>query len=1098
MERIFGFDIGTTSIGWAVINHDRGREEGRILGMGVRIFPEARDPDGTPLNQTRRQKRLVRRQLRRRRQRRKALNELLAGAGLLPPFSRGKRVNGKYEKSAWEEAMTSEPLALRAKGLADRLEHYELGRALYHLAQRRHFKGRDIEESDKPEEEALDEKAAKSAREQMVGALKASGQTLGQMLAERSPRLGDRTNRISIPRGEIPAHRTRGVHALRSNVEDEFEKLAKAQEEHHPVLTEIRDGLRETIFSQKPVFWRKNTLGQCRFVPGEPLCPKGSWLSQQRRMLEKLNNLAIAGGNMRPLDDEERAAILGKLQTQASMSWAGVRAALRPIYKARGEPGEEKTLRFNLELGGESKLIGNAVEAKLADIFDTKWEDHPHKQAIRDCVQERLWKADYGEIGEQRVVILPAGERAARRAAASTSFIRDFGVAPDDAGALRELKLPAGWEPYSTKALREFLPHLQAGVRFGALVSGPEWAEWRAQTFPDRGQPTGEILDRLPSPANMEEQKRLAAIRNPTVARTQNELRKVVNNLIGAYGKPDLIRVELAREVGKSKRQREDDQKRNRANEKQRKTAADNLRANGIEPSRRDIEKWALWKESQERCPYSGDQIGFDALFRTGDYEVEHIWPRSSSFDSSFANLTLCRRDLNIAKAKRTPFAAFGTTPDWEVMRDRVWKWVKDKHFPIGKAKRFCRTEPLDDEFKQRQLNDTGYAARETLAFLKRLWPDVGPEAPVTVEAVTGRVTAQLRRLWELNNILSDDGEKTRADHRHHAIDALVVACTHQGLTKRLSDHWQLKDEDARGERPQLPTPWIGIRAEAERMRDSGEIKISHRVRKKVSGPLHGEMPFGNTGDEEVKNGTSFGVFVKKMPVEKLSLATLKIDHVSQTTRTEKFVVRDKAVREALASHLSNAGGDPKKAYPPWPRLTANGSEIRKVRVLSLQQKNLMASVAMQANDGSEREPSGFADLGNNHHISIYRLADGSADFEIVSLYEASRRLAKREPVICRKGQDGAEFVMSFASGEAIEFLNGDKKGIWIVQGAWSNGQVVLTRDHDARPTSKKEAARLGMDGPREEYRPKVFTLLSDNVRKVSVDPIGRVRPAND
>lgn len=95
MQRIFGLDIGTTSIGFAVIDHDRDRSTGRILRLGARIFPEARDEKGTPLNQQRRQKRLVRRQLRRRRLRRKALNELLAAYGLLPPFG----------TSAWAEVM---------------------------------------------------------------------------------------------------------------------------------------------------------------------------------------------------------------------------------------------------------------------------------------------------------------------------------------------------------------------------------------------------------------------------------------------------------------------------------------------------------------------------------------------------------------------------------------------------------------------------------------------------------------------------------------------------------------------------------------------------------------------------------------------------------------------------------------------------------------------------------------------------------------------------------------------------------------------------------------------------------------------------------
>lgn len=106
---IFGFDIGTTSIGWAVINRGTGDEDGCIAGLGVRIFPEARDPKGVPLNQTRRMKRLARRQTRRRRDRRRALNVALAEAGLLPPFGTG----------AWPKAMTDDPWLLRKRAVPD-------------------------------------------------------------------------------------------------------------------------------------------------------------------------------------------------------------------------------------------------------------------------------------------------------------------------------------------------------------------------------------------------------------------------------------------------------------------------------------------------------------------------------------------------------------------------------------------------------------------------------------------------------------------------------------------------------------------------------------------------------------------------------------------------------------------------------------------------------------------------------------------------------------------------------------------------------------------------------------------------------------------
>jgi CRISPR-associated endonuclease Csn1 len=1095
MARIWGLDIGSTSIGWAVINYNSAQGIGEILrqGIGCRIFPETRDPDGTPLNQNRRQKRMARRQLRRRRNRRRALNECLAEANLLPPFYSHPARGKNEEANAWHIVMRSDPIELRRRGLDEKLDPYELGRALYHLAQRRHFKGRDLEEdedglngetiaqgkgkkeknrrAENDSEQSADELVAKASRDSTLAILRTSGQTLGQFLYTKAA-----------------DGRQRGVHANRSVVLDEFDRLCDTQAAYHIVLRDpaFRERLKDVIFTQRPVFWRKNTLGECRFMPGEDLCPKGSWLSQQRRMLEKVNNLALVGGNARPLDAEERAAILAKLQTQASMSWGAVRTTLKPLYKARGEAGAERSLKFNLELDEGGTLLGNPLETKLAGFFGDQWTHHPHRQDIRDAIHKRLWTADYGEVGKQRVVILPQQERKQRRAEVAQSFITDFGVTTEQAAALRELKLPTGWEPFSTAALQHFMPHLEKGVRFGALVNGPEWQKWREETFPNRIQPTGEILDRLPSPTKKypEEMKRIASLRNPTVVRVQNELRKVVNNLLAVYGKPDLIRVELAREVGKSKREREEMQAGQRRQEKRRRDAATDLRSKGIEPSRSDIEKWMLWKECGEFDPYSGRPICFDDLFGKNEFDVEHIWPRAKCFDDSYANKTLCLKALNARKTNRTPFEAFGNDPDeWPRMKDRVWSLVKDGKMTRGKAKRFCREEPLDNDFATRQLNDTSFAARQAVTFLKRLWPDVGVEAPVTVQVVTGRVTAQLRRLWGLNNILSTDGEKTRADHRHHAVDALVAACTDPGITQRLSRYWQAKD-DPSALPPKLDAPWPTIREDAERA--VAGIVVSHRVRKKVSGPLHDEMPWGYTGRDVVKDGKTFGIYVRRMPIEKLALETLKINNVEDTSRNAKFVVRDEAARRALLTHLEAAGVPSAKAYPPYPCITPDGPEIRKVRVVTVQQKTLMAPVSKvgDRSAGRERQPLGFADPANNHHIAIYKLPNGKADYEVVSLFEASNRLTKREPIVRRKRDDGAAFIMSLAPGDTVEFPDGDKKGYWIVQGAWANGQVVLERANDAAHATTT--------------RPAPTALLKANVRKTSVDPIGRVRPASD
>jgi CRISPR-associated endonuclease Csn1 len=1034
VERIFGFDIGTTSIGFAAIDFDKDRSRGRILRLGVRIFPEARDPDGTPLNQTRRAKRMARRQLRRRKQRRRTVNELLAAAGLLPPF-------GSEE---WRELMAKDPYELRDCGLSEALTPHELGRALYHLGKRRHFKGRDIEETDQKDADSPDEKAAATNRDATLAALKASGGTLGQWLARR-------------PNGE----RKRGYHATREVVREEFDKLWTAQAAYHPVLSNdvLRGQVADAMFAQRPVFWRKSTLGHCRFEPGAPLCLKASWLSQQRRMLEKLNNLALAGGNVRPLDPEERAAILARLQTQASMSWGGVREVLKPLYKARDE--SSRNLKFNLEVGGEPKLLGNAVEQKLAAIFGDAWGSHAHKDGLRREIAQRLWDADYGHLGKQRVVILPADERARRRAKMRDDLIADFDVTSTQAQALSDMKLPTGWEPYSSAALEKVLPELEQGVRFGALVNGPEWENWRDNAFPNRDRPTGEFHDRLPSPRNSDEARRIAQLRNPTVVRAQNELRKVVNNLIDMFGKPDLIRVELARDVGKSKREREEIKSALRKQERRRKEAEKDLQSKGIAiPSRADIEKWLLWKESQEQCPYTGDHIGFDDLFRTNRYQVEHIWPRSKSLDDSFRNKTLCRTDVNVAKGNRTPFEHFEHQAEtWNQIKLRLDKLMGKDGMPPGKVKRFL-AETLPDDFAARQLNDTGYAARQAKDMVKRLWPDVGVDAPVSVQAVNGRVTAQLRKRWGLNNILSDDGEKTRADHRHHAIDAVTVACAHGGYAQRLAAYFK---EESEGRTPHLAEPWPTIRADAASA--VSEIIVSHRVRKKVSGPLHKETTYGDTGRNDAKTG-AYRLFVTRKRLEAMTKAEV-------FSEDPEVGIVDPQIRKDVQEWVRNHGGDPKKAFETYPQVNGNSQEIRKARLTTKQQPTLMA-----------RASTGYADLGANHHISIYRRVDGKIGYEVVSLFEATRRLARRQPVVQRNSTDGSAFLMSLAAGETIQFETGSMKGLWIVQGVWASGQVVLCASNDAANATIT--------------RPMPNSIITGNARKVAVDPIGRVRPSGD
>jgi hypothetical protein len=819
--RIWGIDLGTTSIGFAVVDHDPIHSTGNIHRLGVRIFPEGvTEEKKEPRNKQRRTKRLMRRGIRRRKLRRRLLNEALAASGLLP----------RYGTAEWNTVAALDPYALRRDGLTRALLPHELGRALYHLAKRRGFAGRATEEKKiDPDEMAATEDAQRLAAEK-------ADRTLGAFLAEQPKK--------------------RGRHHTRDMVRDEFDRLWTAQKPHHAVLSEpqFEARIRNLVFFQRPTFWRLKTLSKCQFCPDDAPEPKGSWAGQQFLVLEQLTKLRTAGANSRPLSPEEFKILLEQAHRQRTISWGGVRKALKKHWRERDE---DEFQRFNMEVSGaETGIKGHAVEYELRKIFGDAWDSHPKRDEIRRELHQHLWTADYLQVGNSRVEI--------RR--------------EDDARLKRR-----------------------------------EAREWMKQN-------------------------------------------------------------------------------------------------------------WTLTK-------------------------------------------TLCRTDINILKGNRTPHQVWGNDAEaWH----RLKQTISECKLPEYKVRRFMKAdiagadgidEAGTDTFSERQLADTGWAAREARDFLKRLWPDDGRIVPV--ETVNGRITAQLRHQWGLNAILNPDGEtKTRADHRHHAVDALAVALTSRSFVKRLSDWHKQRETGTRP--PEFREPWAKFFEQAKSK--TAEIVVSHKTRRKVSGALHAETIVGDTGLQEKTKSGEYRQFVTKKAVERLS-------------KSEIQGIRDPVVRGIVFRHVAERGGDPKKAFPPYPRLPgsngADGPEIKKARLLIKQQLGLMVHAG-----------TGYADAAANHHIAAYRKFDGSIASEIVSLHEAARRISARKPIVNRNGHHDAKFVMSLAPGDVIEFpKDHDHAGMRVVTSVWSSGVVVTEAINDAEG---------------HPWRPSIGSIVSAGAQKVSVDPIGRIRPARD
>ena len=177
------------------------------------------------------------------------------------------------------------------------------------------------------------------------------------------------------------------------------------------------------------------------------------------------------------------------------------------------------------------------------------------------------------------------------------------------------------------------------------LEGGRGMTEVLEELYPSREYLLGDNRDELPS-----HHRAMPDARNPVVIRCLNETRKVVNNLIREYGKPDYIRIEMARDIKLAGKKKATALKKNRERATARKKAKKCLQENGLPVNDWNVQKHMLWEESNHRCLYSGDQICSDDLFRHGKYQIEHIMPRARSRDDSFNNLLLCREDLNRRK----------------------------------------------------------------------------------------------------------------------------------------------------------------------------------------------------------------------------------------------------------------------------------------------------------------------------------------------------------------------------------------------------------------------------------------------------------------
>ncbi|WP_419176462.1 type II CRISPR RNA-guided endonuclease Cas9 [Desulfosediminicola sp.] len=1030
-KKIIGLDLGTNSIGWAVLGADEEGAPKNIIGLGSRIFTKAvEDKTPTPKNVQRRNARLNRRVVQRRSRRKKRMMNYLLKLDLLP-----QELRNSHQPEVILNTL-GDPYQLRAKALDSQLEKHELGRVLLHLVQRRGFLsnkktllGDMVDDPDVLEilqeaeasgdidaNETADETAFKEDIRLLKSRITSSGaRTLGEYLS-------------GFPRSLVKRNRLADGGHLRTDRQmylDEFKLITAKQQQFYAALSdEVIEQLESIIFYQRPLKLNPTRVGKCSLEKKLPRTMRARLEVQRFRYLQDTNNLEYFERHSERwcrLSAEQRQRLITALEAKPSMTYAAIRKLLKL----------EKSCEFNLE-ASKKKLTGNITAYKIRTILNEwdKMSSDEHQDLVEDLLTIR------------------------KKSVLKKRLINHWQFPPKQAVALCLLEFEAGHASHSLKAIRKLLPFLRKGQIYSEARVNAGY-RYQLKDVPP--------LSRLPLPPD---------IPNPIVRRALHELRRVVNAIIAKYGKPDAIRIEMARDLEMNTtryknfitQQKANEKINEEASKKYRETCSQNPHLALPEtPSRADKLKYRLWKEQNGFCAYSLRPINMSTLF-SANIEIDHILPYSLSLDNSYINKVVCYAEENRLKGQRTPIDAFGGSKRWEQITQALGTL---KNAPSIKKSNFFKTEVdlQERDFINNQLNDTRYIARESQDYVASLGCDVSVSKGVT--------TAMFRKMWQLNSILSTGDSKQRDDHRHHAIDAAVVACVDRALYVTLVK--LIKDKEREREefdvnRIHLDPPWFTLRNDlSQKVR---QIIVSYAPQRKLSGPLHEDTGAGFV--------PSVGTVYRK-----------NLNGDFKVSNANSIV--DPEVRKIILTHLKSYGNNSKNAFSEDITVFHKDGKTPIKRVRVVQAKALRGDPRKDKYGVKDKSGRVFKYMayGNSHHVEIVQeRTSGEYSGKIITNMEAHHRIKGiAQPVSPIINIDHGEkfcYVGSLHINDTVSLAVEGVRSFFVVQ---KLGQ--LNQGKQPRPTLRPHTAATGSNYAVTESVKSLMTKYE--MRLHSVNAIGEI-----
>ncbi len=806
MKKVLGLDLGVTSIGWALISENDNEVDNKILGIGCRIIPysSTEDNDFTKgSGESKCQKRTIHRTQRkmfdRYQLRRTDLVSKLRELKMLP--------------SATLFTLDSIGLySLRDKALQEKLSLEEIGRIFFHLNQKRGYKhARSDESEDKKETQYVLEV---NSRYDELRELK---MTVGQLFYQ-----GLKSDRH---------YRIKNKVYPRKAYEEEFDKIWVKQKEFYPetLTDEVYQAIRnEIIFYQRKLKSCKHLINICEFegkfyrntegkeiFSGPRVAPKTSPLFQITKIWESINNIKLKNrrGIEYIISPAQKEQLFKFLDNNKTMTSTDLRKQLG-IEVSEGYSGGQM-----LSKG----IQGNTTKFALKKAFEgVEFSENLFDFNVKKETYEKVDILSGEIISRERITASFENQNLYKlwhiayslkeKAEIAAALKNQFGIENEEVtNAIYKLDfVKPGFGNKSSRAMRKILPYLEQGFNYADACV---WAGYNhSDSMTTEENLRRRLLNQLPNLSKN-------SLRQPVVEKILNQLINLVNAIINEYGRPDEIRVELARELKHSKDERSDSYRYINNREKENNKIADRLRNEyGLPATRKQIEKWRLFEEIDGDntringcCLYCGKNFGMSKALNGEDVEVEHIIPRSLFFDDSLSNKTLSHRSCNLSKGSMTAYDFMKTKSDRELTDyiERIDKLFSNRTISKTKRERLLTTlDKIPTDFISRQLRETQYIARKSREILMQVCHDV--------HSTSGSVTESLRRIWGWDKILMQlhidkyreagltewvtiekDGQihqeeriklwTKRDDQRHHAIDALTIACTRQGYIQRLN-----------------------------------------------------------------------------------------------------------------------------------------------------------------------------------------------------------------------------------------------------------------------------------------------------------------------